>query len=95
MAEDKRFAVEQAGAQARAVIVDGEDMFDIDTTAADKLTERRSDLEARGVALYLARVHAPTLELIRHEGVVEAVGEENVFPTVHDAVQAYRGMRKE
>ncbi|MEW6554064.1 MAG: SulP family inorganic anion transporter [Actinomycetota bacterium] len=81
--------VEEADPQPRTVIVDGEDMFDIDTTAADKLIELREGLEARNVALYLARVHAPTLEFMRREGVVEAVGESNIFPTVADAVKAF------
>jgi len=81
---------EEADPQPQAVIVDGEDMFDIDTTAASKLIELRSGLAAKGIALSLARVHVPTLEAMRREGVVEAVGEENVFPTVHDAVQAFR-----
>jgi len=84
---------EEADPQPQAVIVDGEDMFDIDTTAASKLIELRSGLAAKGIALSLARVHVPTLEAMRREGVVEAVGEENVFPTVHDAVQAFRDHR--
>lgn len=82
--------VEEADPQPQAVIVDGEDMFDIDTTAAAKLIELRTGLAAKGIALSLARVHVPTLEAMRREGVLEAVGEDSVFPTVHDAVQAFR-----
>jgi SulP family sulfate permease len=82
--------VDEADPQPRAVIVDGEDMFDIDTTAADKLIELAGGLAAKGVVLSLARVHAPTLETMRCEGVVEAVGKENIFPTVDDAVRASR-----
>ncbi len=85
--------VDEADPQPRAVIVDGEDMFDIDTTAADKLIELQAGLEARGIVLYLARVHAPTLEFMRREGVVEAVGENNIFPKVDDAVRAFKERR--
>jgi high affinity sulfate transporter 1 len=82
--------VEEAELPPQAVIVDGEDMFDIDTTAGGKFIDLRSGLAAKGIALSLARVHVPTLESMRREGVVEAVGEENVFPTVHDAVLAFK-----
>ncbi|MBN2027281.1 MAG: SulP family inorganic anion transporter [Actinobacteria bacterium] len=82
--------VDEADPQPRAVIVDGEDIFDIDTTAADKLIELSGGLAKKGIVLLLARVHVPTLETMRREGVVDAVGEENVFPTVDDAVRAYR-----
>jgi sulfate permease, SulP family len=84
---------DEADPQPRALIVDGEDMFDIDTTAADKLIELKAGMEARGIALYLARVHAPTLEFMRREGVVEAVGDSNVFPTIADAVKAFQDKR--
>ena len=80
---------EEADTPPRAVIIDGEDMFDIDTTAADKFIELQSGLASKGIALYLARVHAPTLEFMSREGVLEAVGEDNVFPTVDDAVKAF------
>jgi high affinity sulfate transporter 1 len=82
--------VDEADPRPRAVIVDGEDMFDIDTTAADKFIELRSGLAARGITLSLARVHAPTLDFMRREGVVEAVGEDRIFLTVDDAVRAFK-----
>jgi SulP family sulfate permease len=82
--------VEETDPQPRAVIIDGEDMFDIDTTAADKFIELRSGLAAKGVTLYLARVHAPTLEFMRREGVVEAVGEGYIFSKIDDAVRSFR-----
>jgi len=85
--------VEEAEPSPRAVIVDGEDVFDIDTTAADKLIELQSGLAKKSVALSLARVHAPTLEAMRAMGVVDAVGKERVFPTIDDAVKAFLDKR--
>jgi len=82
--------VDEAEPQPRTVIVDGEDMFDIDSTAADKLIDLAGGLANRDVALLLARVHAPTLEMMRREGVVDEVGEDHVFPTVDDAIRACR-----
>jgi MFS superfamily sulfate permease-like transporter len=82
--------VDEAILPPRRVIIDGEDMFDIDTTGAGKFIALQSGLASQGISLSLARVHVPTLEAMRREGVIDAVGEENVFITVHDAVQAFR-----
>ncbi|MFN2165437.1 MAG: STAS domain-containing protein, partial [Anaerolineae bacterium] len=45
------------------------------------------ELRDRGIDIYLADVHAPVLEHGRKTGIVDAVGEGHVFPTVDLAVQ--------
>ena len=39
----------------------------------------------------LAAVHPPVLELWRRGGVIDAIGADAVFETVHDAVRALNG----
>ena len=45
-------------------------------------------LRARGVRLLLARVDGERLALPRRAGTLEAVGDEDLFVTVRDAVSA-------
>ena len=44
------------------------------------------ELRAEGIAVYLAEVHTPVREFSRRTGLLELVGEDNVFPTVDAAV---------
>jgi MFS superfamily sulfate permease-like transporter len=61
---------------------------DIDIDGADTLTKVAGELGSRGVRLRLARVDGERLDLLRRAGTVEAVGDENLFVTVRDAVSA-------
>ena len=88
--DDIRGLVEEADPQPRAVIVDFEMVYEMDTTASDELTGLHAALNEAGVELILARVHAPVLAFMRRDGITDTVGEDNIFFTVRDAVQAFR-----
>lgn len=77
----------------RTLIIDCEMMFDMDTTATDVFRELHAHLREEGIEVMLARVHAPVLAFMRRDGVVDLVGEENVFLTNYDAVEEYRRRR--
>jgi MFS superfamily sulfate permease-like transporter len=59
-----------------------------DTDGADILIQVAHDLEAKGVRLVLANVHVPVLALWRRAGVLDAIGEDAVFTTDEEAVDA-------
>jgi sulfate permease, SulP family len=61
---------------------------DIDIDGADTLTKVADQLRARGIRLLLARVDGERLDLLRRAGTLEAIGDENLFVTVRDAVSA-------
>jgi hypothetical protein len=44
-------------------------------------------LREGGLQVHFADVHAPILERGRQTGLLEAIGEDHVFPTVDAAVQ--------
>ena len=48
----------------------------------------RGGTEAQGTSLMLAAVHPPVLELWQRGGVIDAIGADAVFETVHEAVCA-------
>jgi len=75
----------------RAVVLDAEGQDDLDLTSADVLKRLVADLRDGDMAVYFADVHAPVLERARETGLLEAVGDRHVFPTVDLAVRAIEG----
>ena len=78
--------VEEADPLPRAIILDAAAQDEIDVTSTDVLKGLIKELRAKGIAVYLADVHAPVLELSRRTGLLELIGEDHVFPTVDAAV---------
>ena len=72
----------------RAVILDSAAWDEIDVTSTDVLKGLVKELHGNGIDVYLAEVHAPVLEYGRQMGLLEAIGEDHVFPTVDAAVRA-------
>jgi high affinity sulfate transporter 1 len=88
--DDIRRLVEEADPQLRAVIVDCEMIYEMDTTASDEFTALHAALREDGVELLVARVHAPVRAFMQRDGITEIVGEDNMFYTVRAAVQAFQ-----
>jgi sulfate permease, SulP family len=80
---------ERADAAIRCVVVDVEPAGILDTTAAAMLVALRAELLRRGIALTLARVSSELNERLRRTGATEAFGEQNLFSSLHEAVEAY------
>jgi SulP family sulfate permease len=75
----------------KTVIIDFEVVSDMDTTASDQFVDLLSLLEKGDVGVMLARVHAPVRAFMEKDGLVDKIGEENFYPRVMDAVQAFQG----
>jgi MFS superfamily sulfate permease-like transporter len=75
----------------RAVILDAEGQDDLDLTSAGVLKGLVAELRGSGMAIYFANVHAPVLERARETGLLEAVGDQSVLPTVDLAVRELEG----
>lgn len=71
----------------QAVIMDAAVQEEIDVTSTYLLRDLYKELRAQGIDVYLAEVQAPVLDYGRRMGLLEFVGEERVFPSVHTAVQ--------
>ncbi len=82
--------VEEVGAGLKCVILDAEAISDFDTTAAEALENLDTDLERRGVELWIARANGPLRELLRSTGLEAKIGAANIYPAVRAAVEAYR-----
>ena len=74
--------------ETRAVVVDTQAIFLTDTDGADILIEVAEELSARGIALAFVAVHPPVLALWTRAGLLDALGDDVVHPTVAEAVEA-------
>jgi MFS superfamily sulfate permease-like transporter len=83
---------ELVGEQQRpaAVVIDADAVHLTDTDGADILIQVARGLHDQGSVLGLAQVHPPTLALWRRAGLASVVGDDAVFETVTDAVDALR-----
>ena len=73
----------------RAVIIDaGANGDDLDITAAEALTQLVIDLHRAGVDVGLAEVRHPVKEMAGRSGLLAALGEDRIFHSIQEAVQA-------
>jgi sulfate permease, SulP family len=79
--------IEAAEPQPRVLIFDAAAQDEIDLTSTDALKSLVKELHAKGIAVYLADVHAPVREFSSRAGLLELIGEDHVFPTVDIAVR--------
>jgi SulP family sulfate permease len=74
-----------------AVILDaGANGDDLDITAAEDLTALVVDLHRAGVDFALAEVRHLVRERARRSGLLAAIGEDHVFHSIQDAIEALR-----
>jgi SulP family sulfate permease len=85
--EEVRAMIRDTVPPPRAVVFDAEGQDDLDLTSAEALKGLVAELRASGLAIRFANVHAPVLERARETGLLEAVGDEDLFPTVDLAVR--------
>src|SRR6185369_4216234 len=81
--------IDDAEAPVRMVVLDCGAMFDLDVTAADTLEELDREFDDRGITLALAEPHAPMRRVLRRSGLLQKLGEENIFSTVGESIRAY------
>jgi sulfate permease, SulP family len=84
-------AVAGAHPAPRTVILDFAAVSDVDSTGDLALAELRRTLDTGGVRLVVARATGSVRGAMRSDGVVDALGPDSVFRTVHDAVAAVSG----
>ncbi|NTX13889.1 sulfate permease [Myxococcus sp. CA056] len=88
--EQLRALVARAKPPVKEVVLDASAVFDLDVTAADGLEKLRRELEAQGIVLVIADANAPLRGMLRRTGMMERLGEENVYLTVEAAVARFQ-----
>jgi high affinity sulfate transporter 1 len=74
----------------RWILVAAEPITDVDTTAADMLEDLDEELNERGISLVFAEMKSPVREKINRYELTRTINPAHFFPTLEDAVAAYR-----
>ena len=95
-AEDFRIRVldavreqQEEGLEVRTVLLNCEANVDADSTAVEALDALVRELQRAGISVALARVHVELAELLERAGILDLIGEENVYPTLPTAVAGH------
>ncbi|WP_328467673.1 sulfate permease [Actinoplanes sp. NBC_00393] len=74
----------------RWIIIAAEPITDIDTTAADMLEDLDEELNEKGISLIFAEMKDPVRRKIDRYKLTRTINPEHFYPTIEDAVAAYR-----
>jgi sulfate permease, SulP family len=75
----------------RALIFDAGAQDDLDVTSTEVMKGLIKQLQAEGIEIYLADIHAPVLEVGSKTGLKEFIDEDHVFLTVDSTVRSIDG----
>ncbi|WP_127500663.1 SulP family inorganic anion transporter [Actinoplanes solisilvae] len=77
----------------RWIVIAAEPITDVDTTAADMLTELDEELNAKGISLVFAELKNPVKQKIDRYELTRTIDPAHFYPTLDDAIAAYRELR--
>ncbi len=72
------------------ILIAAEPVTDVDTTAADMLTELDEALNAQGISLVFAELKDPVRAKIERYGLTRTIDPHHFFPTIAAAIAAFR-----
>jgi high affinity sulfate transporter 1 len=89
-AEEVEKLVTHSPTPVKCFVLDAEAISDVDTTGAEVLHQFLTLLANRGVVFAVARANAQLLPLLRRYKLLEAIGENRLYPTNRHAVASLR-----
>ncbi len=72
------------------ILIAAQPMTDVDTTASDVLEELDEALNTQGISLVFAELKDPVRRKIERYGLTRTINPQHFFPTIEDAVAAFR-----
>ena len=78
----------------RWIIVAAEPITDIDSTAADMLSDLDQDLNGRGISLVLAEMKGPVRDKLRRYGLEATIDPAHFYATLEEALAATAGAHR-
>ena len=92
-ADQVRELVEKAPSPAKWLLLDAEAIGDVDLSAAQTVRSLLEDLKRRGVRVVIGRANPYLLSDIRRHRIAAVIGEGQIFPTLHEAIDVIRAER--
>ena len=89
-ADQVRELVEKAPSPAKWLLLDAEAIGDVDLSAAQTVRSLLEDLKRRGVRVVIGRANPYLLSDIRRHRIAAVIGEGQIFPTLHEAIDVIR-----
>ena len=91
--DELKALLEQAQPPVQAVILDAAGQDALDITSAETLRGLVAGLKQQGIEIYVAELHAPLREFAARTGLLQAIGEDHLFPTIDAAVRQVQATR--
>lgn len=76
-------------------VLNTEAIAEIDMTAADTLDDLRNELQTLGITFALARVKQDLYAQLKQCGLLERIGSEHVYLTLHTAIAGFEAAQKQ
>jgi sulfate permease, SulP family len=89
----RKRAIEAIDAETTPVewfVLNTDAVLEIDITAADMLKELHRELIARKITFAMARVKQDLYVQLRRVGLIDEIGAERIYPTLHEAIEAFQ-----
>ncbi|VAW07252.1 hypothetical protein MNBD_ACTINO01-2527 [hydrothermal vent metagenome] len=81
--------VASQGTPVEMVLFDAESVHDVDPTAVHVLEDLIEDLDGEGISFTIARSRTAVRETLDVAGLIDRIGEANIYLEVDDGVDAY------
>jgi high affinity sulfate transporter 1 len=75
---------------AEVLVVDCEQIADMDVSGAEELISLFEELQDADVEMWLTRLHGDALVIAQKAGVIDALGEDRILPTVRAGGDTFR-----
>ena len=83
--------IDEKGQVLKALIINAESINSLDSSALHALQDVLDDCKRRNLKFYLCTVKGPVRDALVRGHLLEAIGSENCFLTIQDAVNHYDG----
>ena len=77
----------------RVLVFDMSGVPDIEYSALQMLVEGEQRFAGRGVTLWLAGLNPGVLEIVRHSGLAQRLGQQRMFFNAHAALEQFQAMQ--
>ena len=88
IADGIRSRIDAASGLCRAVVLDFEAVYEIDTQGSDTLVSLAEELRAGGIRVVLARAHQAVLDYLERDGSIAKLGGDAIYGSVEQAVDS-------
>jgi SulP family sulfate permease len=78
----------------RWFLLDAQAITDIDVTALEALRDLHRELARQGIELKIAHANRPLRRLLDRTGLLDEIGQQSFFPSVHECIEAFHSPNK-